>query len=113
VTGHRRESGQASVELVAILPLATLVALAAGQALAAGLAEEMAGHASHAGAVAMLQGRDPVRAARAALPGWSRTRLAVDVDGRRVSVRVRPVALLPGLAGRVSAKSVAFAGSRP
>lgn len=101
------------MELVAILPLAAVVALAAGQALAAGLAAEMAGHASHAGAVALLQGGDPERAARAALPGWSRTRLAVDVDGRRVSVQVRPVALVPGLAKLVSAKSVAFAGSRP
>jgi hypothetical protein len=113
VSGRQLDSGQASVELVAILPVAAVVALAAGQALAAGLAAEMAGHASHAGAVAMLQGRDPAHAARAALPGWSRTRMAVDVDGRRVSVRVRPVALLPGLAGLISAKSVAVAGALP
>jgi hypothetical protein len=39
--------------------------------------------------------------------------MAVDVDGRRVSVRVRPVALLPGLAGLISAKSVAVAGALP
>lgn len=113
MTGREFESGQASVEVVAGLPLAALVALAAGHALAAGAAAEMAGHASHAGAAALLQGGDPRRAAREAVPGWSRSRLAVDVDGRRVSVRVRPVAALPALSRLLAAQAKADAGPRP
>ena len=57
-------SGQASVELVALVPLATLIALAIGQLLAAGAARELAGNAAEAGAAALLQGaiRRPRRA---------------------------------------------------
>lgn len=51
-----RRDGQASVELVALLPLVVAVALALLQALAAGRASELAGHAAHAGAVAIAQG---------------------------------------------------------
>src|SRR3954464_9656634 len=73
---HQREGGQASVELVALLPLATLVALAIGQLLAAGSARELAGNAAEAGAAALLQGSDPTAAARAPLPGGARGRRA-------------------------------------
>lgn len=103
-------SGQASVELVALLPLAALIALAIGQLLAAGAARELAGNAAEAGAAAMLQGRDPAGAARAALPGWSRDRADVRVSGRRVEVLVRPRAVIPGLADRLAASASADAG---
>ena len=46
--------GQATVELVGVLPLAVLVALVVGQLLAAGAARELAGNAAEAGAAAML-----------------------------------------------------------
>lgn len=107
------DAGQASVELVALLPLVVAVILAAGQALAAGAASELASHASEAGAVAVLQERDPVRAARAAVPGWSRARLAVRAEGRRVAVRMRPVTVFPGLAKLLVADSVSYAGPLP
>src|SRR3954452_6800279 len=97
---HRLEGGQASVELVALLPLATLVALAIGQLLAAGSARELAGNAAEAGAAALLQGSDPTAAARAALPGWSRERTTVRVAGRRVEGHVRPRTVGPLLAER-------------
>jgi hypothetical protein len=106
----RAPRGQATVELVALLPLAVLIALAIGQLLAAGAARELAGNAAVAGAVAMLQGADPAAAARDALPGWSRERAAVHVDGRHVEVRVRPRALIPGLADRLAATGAADAG---
>jgi hypothetical protein len=106
----RRANGQASVELVAMLPLAAAVALAAGQTLAAGAAAELAGHAAEAGAVAIAEGIDPAQAARASVPGWSRDRLQVRVDGRRVVVRLRPPALLPPLARALTASAVADAG---
>src|SRR5205823_14718410 len=82
---RRRRSGsrgQAAVEVVAMVPLLFLVALAVSQVLVAGLAREAAHQAAQAGAMALLQGGDPVREARAAAPGWSRRRLAVVVSGR-------------------------------
>jgi hypothetical protein len=106
----RSASGQASVELVALLPLAALIALAIGQLLAAGSARELAGNAAEAGAAALLQGSDPTAAARDALPGWSRDRTTVHVAGRRVEVHVRPRTVLPLLAERLEASVTADAG---
>ena len=106
----RAPAGQASVELVAILPLAVLVALAIAQLLAAGMARELAGNAAEAGAVALLQGTDATAAARAALPGWSRERATVRISGRRIEVRVRPRTVIPLLADRLTATGSADAG---
>jgi hypothetical protein len=102
--------GQATVELVGMLPLAVLVALGIGQLLAAGAARELAGNAAEAGAAAMLQGADPEAAARAALPGWSRERTDIRIHGRRVEVRVRPRTVIPVLADRLDASVSADAG---
>ena len=107
------QNGQATVELVALLPLAVVVGLAAGQLLAAGAARELAGNAAEAGAAAMLQGGDARDAARAALPGWSRDRAVLRVGGRRVRVRLVPRAVLPGLASRLTATVTADAGPPP
>ena len=60
----RSERGQSSVEIVALLPLLALVALTVLQLLAAGAASELADHAAEAGAVALLQQRDPAQAVR-------------------------------------------------
>jgi hypothetical protein len=110
--GGRRPGcgGQATVEVVGILPLAVLVALAAGQLLAAGAAAELAGHAAQAGAAAIIQGLDPRAAARDALPGWSSARVEVRVRDREVRVRVRPLTLIPGLADELAATVIADAG---
>jgi hypothetical protein len=102
--------GQATVELVGILPLAVLVALVVGQLLAAGAARELAGNAAEAGALAMLQGGDPRAAAHDALPDWSDDRVSVQVSGRVVRVRLRPVPVIPGVADRLTATVVADAG---
>jgi hypothetical protein len=102
--------GQASVELVAVLPLALLIALAIAQLFAAGAARELAANAAEAGAAAILQGTDPGVAARAALPGWSRERATVRVTGRRVEVRVRPRTVIPVVADRLESAAVADAG---
>jgi pilus assembly protein CpaE len=102
--------GQASIELVGIVPLAVLVAFAVGQLLAAGAARELAGNAAEAGAAAILQGGDPKTEARDALPGWSEDRAEVRVDGRVVRVRLRPLAVIPGVADRLVATVVADAG---
>lgn len=106
----RGQDGQASVELIGILPLALVVALAVAQLLAAGAVRELAGGAAGAGAAALLQEGDPEAEARAALPGWSRGRLTVQVRGRRVTVRVRPRAIAGPLAGLFTAVASADAG---
>jgi hypothetical protein len=104
------QAGQASIELVAMVPLLVVVALAAAELLAAGLARSAAGGAAQAGAMALLQGGDPARAARAAAPGWARDRLSVRVDGRRVRVRITPPALLPATASLLATAAAADAG---
>lgn len=108
-----RESGQASVELVALAPVLVAVVLAAAQVLAAGAARELADHAAEAGAVALLQGTDAKAAARDAVPGWSRGRLTVRVHERRVRVRLRPRTFLPALAAMLEATGDADAGPAP
>jgi hypothetical protein len=105
-------TGQATVELVAILPLFVAVTVSVGQLLAAGAAHELAGTAAESGAAAILQGLDPQRAAAEALPGWSRSRVDVEVAGRRVRVHVHPVPLLPGLADLLASTATADAGPR-
>lgn len=112
-TTSGREGGQASIELVALLPVLVAVALALAQVLAAGLAAQLAGHAAEAGAVALLEGGDPRASARDAVPGWTRSRIDVRVDGRRVRVALRPVAVAPGLASALTAHATADAGPRP
>ena len=102
--------GQASVELVAALPVVLLVALAAAQLLAAGLCREYAAQSARAGAVALLQGADPRAAARAAVPSLPARSVDVRVAGRSVRVRVLPRAAIPGLARLLTAESSADAG---
>ena len=106
MTGER---GQATVELAALLPLVVVIALA-GYALLAGLAAgEQAGVAAEAGAIAMLQDRDPRAAARAALP--EATRATVEVTGRAVTVAVRP--RVPLVARLLRTRVTAHAGPEP
>jgi len=109
----RAERGQASIELVMVAPLLVLVVLSAAQLLAAGAARELADHAAEAAAVAVLQGADPKAAARDAVPGWSRDRITVRVDGRRVRVRLRPPSPIPALAELLEASREADAGPAP
>lgn len=104
------QRGQASVELVAMLPVAVAVMLAALQLLAAGATRELAGHAAGAGAVALLERADARDAARDAVPGWSRARMAITVRGPAVTVRMRPPTLLPGLADLLESTVRADAG---
>ena len=65
----RSPRGQSTVEVVGLLPLVLAAGLAAFSLLHAGRAEEAAANASEVGAVALLQGREPRAAARAALGG--------------------------------------------
>jgi hypothetical protein len=91
-----RESGQASVEFVALLPvLAAFLAIAA-QTAVVGWALWAAGNAARAGARAQEVGADAKAAARHALPGALRAGATIR-DGDGVRVRVRVPALVPGV----------------
>jgi hypothetical protein len=90
--------GQATVEAIALVPLVVAIGLGILQLLAVGYASVLAGNAAEAGALALAAGADPRDEARQALPGWSRARARVEVDGGRVAVRLRPPSPLKALA---------------
>jgi hypothetical protein len=101
------ERGQASVELVATVPLLLVLALAVMQVLAVGYANVLAGNAAEAGALALAGGGDAPAAVRAALPGWTRAHGRVSVEGGEVTVRLRPPALLRALGRRLEVSAAA------
>jgi hypothetical protein len=107
--GGARTGGQATVEVVGLLPLIAVVAFAALQALAAGLAAELADHAAEAGAVAILEGGDAHDAAEHAIPGWSGAHIDVAVHDKTVRVRVRPPAVLRSVGDLLASTAVAKA----
>jgi hypothetical protein len=90
------ESGQASVEFVAIVPALLIGVLVAAQIGLIGYSLWSAGAAARAGARAAHVGGDVEAAARSALPSTLREGAKV-TDEDEVGVRVRVPALLPGL----------------
>ncbi len=86
------ERGQASIELLASLPAILLAGLLCLQLLATGYALTLADGAAEAGAVALASGLPAAPAVEAALPGWADDRVDLEVDGGRLTVRLRPPA---------------------
>jgi hypothetical protein len=88
---HGAQSGQASVELVAMVPFVLLIGAVVWQLTLAGHAAWLTANAARAAARADTVGRDVSAAARSALPGSMEDGLEVkrlDQGGVRVSVRV-------------------------
>ena len=111
--GRAGERGQATIEVLGLLPLIVLLALVGFTVVASFTAHEQAGEAAGAGALALLQGgTDPRTAAREALPKSVRPRATITLSGRRVDVRVRPRTALPipGLSARLAGTAHADAG---
>lgn len=104
-----KESGQATVEAVAAIPLILLAGSIALQLLLAGYALTLADGAAEAGALALAAGRPAGAAAEEALPGWAEEEVEVTVHGGEVAVRLRAPSPLPGLAGALVVTSSAFA----
>jgi hypothetical protein len=104
--------GQATVELVALLPALAIVALLCAQLVVAGHAWTLAGGAARAGARAAEVGAPATAAATGALPAGhaSRARVAVVDDGRRVRVRLAVPRLLPFLPATTVAAEARIAG---
>jgi pilus assembly protein CpaE len=99
---RRGENGQASVELLGVLPLVVALALVVFQLLSVGYASVLAANAAEAGALALAAGGDARAGVREALPGWSRSHAEVEVSGGQVGVRLRPPALLRVLGERLT-----------
>lgn len=98
-------AGQASIELVALLPALALVCAAIWQGAVAGQALWLSGSAARAAARAEALGGDAESAARAALPRPLASRASVErrPDGS-VAVRIRvPVIIGDGAIGSVGA----------
>jgi hypothetical protein len=106
----RAGSGQATIELVALLPLLLAVGLSAAALVAGHSAGEQAGIAAQAGAMAVLRGGDPREAAQSALPADLRSRATIAVDGPRVTVRLRPRVPVAAVAAAMTAEVTADAG---
>jgi hypothetical protein len=95
---HRNARGQATIEAIALVPVMVTVGLGVLQLLAVGYASVLAGNAAEAGALALAAGGDARQGAKQALPGWSRARSSLEVEGGRVTVHLRPPSPLEALA---------------
>jgi hypothetical protein len=89
VDGLGSDSGQASVETVAVVPALLLAALVAWQLVLAGQSLWLCANAARAAARADLVGRDPERAARSALPRELRRDLRVARRDGAIRVELR------------------------
>ena len=93
---RRSELGQASVELVGVLPAILVAGLVAWQLVLAGHAVWLAAHAARVAARAEVVGEDPLGAARSAVPLSLRRELTVRAaGGGRVVVRLPVPLVLP------------------
>jgi hypothetical protein len=103
------QRGQATVEVIAAIPMLLLAGLVALQLLATGYALTLADGAAEAGALALASGGSAAEAAHGALPGWAEDDVEVAVEGGRVTVRLAPPSLLPAIADRLAVSSSAAA----
>jgi hypothetical protein len=111
----RSQRGQASVELVAVLPFLLLAAAVAWQLALTGHAAWMAANSARVAARAHAVGGDGRRAARSALPRYLRRGLRVTkLRGGGMRVRVRVPLLLPSWESPVRvAASASLGGPGP
>jgi hypothetical protein len=102
------DRGQASIELLATVPLVVIAGVVCLQLLAAGYALTLADGAAEAGAVALASDLPPEPAVDAALPGWADERVELERDGGRVTVRVRPPSPLAAIGRALEVSSAAW-----
>jgi hypothetical protein len=103
------ERGQATVELLAAIPLLLLAGAIALQLLLAGYALSLADGAAEAGALALAAGRPAKSAAEGSLPSWAADRVEVGVRGGEVTVRLAPPSLLAAVSDHLVMTSNSFA----
>ena len=102
------ERGQATVELIAAIPLLLLAGVIALQLLLAGYSLTLADGAAEAGALALAAGRPARSAAEDSLPSWAADRAEIAVSGGEVTVRLAPPSLLAAVADHLAVTSESF-----
>ena len=113
-TGIDSERGQASVELVAVLPAVILIGAVVWQLALAGHAAWLTANAARAAARAEIVGRSASSAARSALPQSLERGLEVKrLDKDKVRVSGRVPWLLMGRPGPIRVAAVSSLGSQP
>jgi hypothetical protein len=103
------ERGQATVELLAAIPLLLIAGAIALQLLLAGYALTLADGAAEAGALALAAGRPAKSAAQQSLPSWAEDSAEIAVRGGEVTVRLAPPSLLTAVAGHLVVTSNSYA----
>jgi hypothetical protein len=103
------ERGQATVEMVAAIPLLLIAGAIALQLLLTGYALTLADGAAEAGALALAAGQPAKSAAAGSLPSWAGDRAEIAVRGGEVTVRLAPPSLLTALGDRLAVTSSSFA----
>ena len=104
-----RERGQATVELLAAIPLLLLAGAIALQLLLAGYALTLADGAAEAGGLALAAGRPAESAAEESLPSWAEDRAEIAVHGGEVTVRLAPPSLLAAVGDHLVVTGSSFA----
>jgi hypothetical protein len=103
------ERGQATVELLAAIPLLLIAAAIALQLLLTGYALTLADGAAEAGALALAAGQPAKSAAEGSLPPWAGDGAEITVRGGEVTVRLVPPSLLAAVADHLAVTSQSFA----
>jgi len=103
------ERGQATVELLAAVPLLLVAGAIALQLLLAGYALTLADGAAEAGALALAAGRPAKGVAEGSLPSWAKDKAEIAVRGGEVTVQLTPPSLLTVVADRLVMSSSSFA----
>lgn len=103
------ERGQATIELLAAIPLLLIAGTIALQLLLAGYALTLADGAAEAGALALAAGRPPREAAEGSLPGWAENGAEIAVRGGEVTVRLAPPSPLAAVADHLVMTSSSYA----
>jgi hypothetical protein len=107
------ERGQASVELLGVMPAVLLCAALMWQFVLGGAALWASAHAARSAARAAVVGHDAELAARAALPDLFERGLRVTTEAGEVTVRLRVPLIVPGNPGPLSVSASAALGAPP
>ena len=93
----KRDVGQASVELLALVPLVVLLGWGVWQVALTGLTAGRAAHAARIGSRAAALGADAKEAIRKALPQSMPSLTRLKSDAGKVTVSLRVPSVIPGL----------------
>jgi hypothetical protein len=104
-----RQAGQATVELIAAIPLLLIAGAVALQLLVTGYVLTLADGAAEAGALALAAGQPGISAARESLPEWAQDGAEITVQGGEVRVRLRPPSPIEAVAKHLAITSTAYA----